>query len=148
MSQGTGGKWLNRDSWILECPRLAQSIDNGGRIIRTTVGMKEPPLCFQNLFRCRPANRGEVRCNHPGLGGMARLKWLHHCAEVLTQAGGVAGGDAKCPRRVHYLQPFELGAGGSSAEDSASAGGMKAIFEVARRNCLRALSLQLHSGLV
>src|SRR6201987_1544246 len=137
MSQGTGGKWLDRDSWILERPRLAQAIDNRGRIVCPTIGMEEPPLCFQNLFCCRPANRSEVRCDHAGLGGMARLKGLHHCAEVLPQTGGVAGGDAECPRRVHYVQPFELGAGGSSPEDSASAGGMKAIFVVARRNCLR-----------
>ena len=57
--------------------------------------MKETALRFQNLFRGSPADGGEIGGDHTGFGGMARLKWFHHCAEVFAQAGSVAGGHSE-----------------------------------------------------
>src|SRR5438445_1640860 len=110
--------------------------------------MEEAALGFQNLFRSGPAERGEIGCDHAGFGGMARLKWFHHRAEVLAQAGSVAGGHSEGPRGVHHVQSFELGAGGGSAENSASAGRVKSIFIVSRRDRLCDLALYFDSTVV
>jgi len=108
MSQRAGGEGLDGDSRAQECPGLAQSIDNRGRIVGTAVGMEKTALRFQNLFRCGPANRSEVGCNHARFRSMARLKRFRHCAKVFTQPGRMARGNSECPRGSYYVQPFSL----------------------------------------
>src|SRR5713226_6071164 len=87
----TGGKGLDGNSRCLERPGIAESIDNGGRVVSAAVSMEEAALAFQDLFGAGPAQGSEVGRNHTALARMARLKRLHHGAEVFAQTGGMAG---------------------------------------------------------
>jgi len=97
MSQRTGGEGLDRDARVLQRPGMPQAIHHRGGIVSAAVRMEEAALGFQNLFRRGPADSGEVSCDHAGFGGMARLKWFHHRAEVFAEAGSVAGGHSEGP---------------------------------------------------
>src|SRR5712671_2137837 len=49
---------------------------------------------------------------------------------------------------MNHVQPFELGASGCAAEDSASAGRVKSIFIVARGDCLCDFALYFNAAMV
>src|SRR5207302_6601207 len=110
--------------------------------------MEESSLGFQYLFCGCPADGGEVGRNHARFGGMARLKRLHHGAEVFPQAGSVTGGYSEGSCSMDHVKSFELGTGGCASEDSASAGGVKSIFIVAGRDCLCDLALHFNAAMV
>ena len=107
MSQRPGREGLDRNSGILEGPRLAQLIDDRRGIVGSAISVKEASLRFQNLLGAGPAEGGQIGGYHPALSRMTGLKRLHHGAEVLAQARSLAGSDRKCAGRVSHIQPFE-----------------------------------------
>jgi hypothetical protein len=60
----------------------------------------------------------------------------------------MAGGNPEGAGGAHHIQPFELGTGGGSSKNAARPSGVKTIFIVAGRNCLRDLAFHLDSGMV
>src|SRR5260370_10854361 len=148
MSQGAGGERLNRDSRVLKCPRVAEPVDNGTRVVSTAVSMEESTLRFQDVFGAGPAHGREVGGDNAALGRMTRLKRFHHAAEVFTQTGGLAGGNRECAHRLTGVEPSQTGAGRRAAKNAARTGGMKAVLVVPGRDRLRDLALHFKTQLV
>ncbi len=59
---------------------------------------------------------GHERGNHAVAAGVARRHRAGHAAVIRRQAAGKVGGDAQCHSGFLYIQPEELGAGGSRAD--------------------------------
>src|SRR5579864_3800883 len=131
MSQGSGGKWFDRDSRVLQGPGLAKPVRDHRRIVGSTIRVEESALCFQNLFGTGPAKSRQIGSYDAAFGRMAGLKGLHHRAEVFAQSGCLARRDREGASDVNRIQPFEPGAGGCAAKDTASAGRVKTVFIVA-----------------
>src|SRR5262245_2860829 len=132
MSERAGWVGLDRDAGMVEGPRPAELAIDGGRIETAAGGVEEAALGLEDVGGSRPPEGGELGGHHSALGGASGVEWLGHRAEVLAQAGGLAGGDPEGSRRRFRIEPEESGGCCPSPDRSHGRGAMKAVLVVPR----------------
>src|SRR5437660_8848241 len=95
MGEGARRIGLQRNSRRRECPWLSQAIHERRRVVRSSEGMKEAAVRFQDLLRCGPTQRDQIGGHNPAFCRVPGLKRLRHCTEILSQPAGLAGSQAK-----------------------------------------------------
>ncbi len=139
---------LDRHAGEGERPRVAELALDRFRVIPAPRGFHETAPRLQHDGRRSPAEAGEIGGDNSAFGRAARVKRLGHGAEVLAQAGGLAGAYAQRAARLLDVEPEHAGRAGRRGNCADRCGRMEAVVVVPGVDGLRQLGFRLDGKLV
>src|SRR2546430_9018683 len=110
--------------------------------------MEKTAWRLKNLIGSGPSKISQINRYNSALRRMPGMKGLCHRAEILAQSGCLASGDAQRSPDLLRVKADELSARHGRAQRATSAGRMKAVFIMTRRNRLCDFALHFDAEMI